>query len=146
MLAEVAAANAAFAVIKTALANGAELHAIGKQLTDFFDAKAQIERKAQDKGKGTEDFFAREQLRQQEEEFLQALIYQGRPGLVEEWWKYQAQRKKERDAEAKAIRANIARRREVIYNWFMGILVTLAGLTGIGLIGLVAWIVLRGES
>lgn len=145
MLAEVAAANAAFAVIKTALSNGAELHAVGKQLTQFFDAKSQIERNAQKKGKGTDDFFAREQIRQQEEEFLQALIYQGRPGLVEEWWQYQAQRKKERDAEERAIKEKVRKRRETIYNWFMGILVALAGVTGIGLIALVAYIILRNK-
>lgn len=145
MLAEVAAANAAFAVIKTALSNGAELHAVGKQLTQFFDAKSQIERNAQKKGKGTDDFFAREQIRQQEEEFLQALIYQGRPGLVEDWWQFQADRKKERDAEERAIKAKIQKRKELLYNWFVGILVATAGLTGIGLIFLLIYIVLRGE-
>lgn len=145
MLAEVAAANAAFAVIKTALSNGAELHAVGKQLTQFFDAKSQIERNAQKKGKGTDDFFAREQIRQQEEEFLQALIYQGRPGLVEDWWQFQADRKKERDAEERAIKAKIQKRKELLYNWFVGILVATAGLTGIGLILLLIYIVLRGD-
>lgn len=145
MLAEVAAANAAFAVIKTALSNGAELHAVGKQLTQFFDAKSQIERNAQKKGKGTDDFFAREQIRRQEEDFLQALIYQGRPGLVEDWWQFQADRKKERDAEERAIKAKIQKRKELFYNWFVGILVAAAGLTGIGLILLLIYIVLRGE-
>ncbi len=35
MLAEIAAANAAFAVIKGALANGNELHQLGSRVFDF---------------------------------------------------------------------------------------------------------------
>lgn len=146
MLAELAAANAAFGVLKEALSNGGELYALGKQAADFFDAKAQIEKQAQTKGKGTEAFFAREQIKQQEAEFLETLIYHGRPGLVDDWWQFQAERKKERDAEEKAIKAKVAKRRETLYNWFMGILIFLAGLTGIGLIGLVAYIVLRAKQ
>lgn len=145
MLAELAAANAAFAVVKEAISNGGELHAVGQQLADFFDAKSQIDKNAQKKGKGTEDFFAREQLLQQEREFLEALIYHGRPGLVDDWWRFQAQRKKEREAEEKAIRAKVAKRNEMLYNWFIGILVALAGVTGIGIIALVAYIVMKGK-
>lgn len=145
MLAEIAAANAAFGVLKEALSNGGELYQVGKQATDFFDAKAQIEKQAQTKGKGTEAFFAREQIKQQEAEFLQTLIYHGRPGLVDDWWQFQADRKKEREAEEKAIRAKVAKRRQNFYNWFIGTVIFIAGLTGIGLIGFVAYVVLRGK-
>lgn len=146
MLAEIAAANAAFGVIKEALSNGGELYAVSKQMAEWFDAKAQIEKAASKKGKGTEEFFAREELRQKEAEFLEMLTYQGRPGLVDDWWKFQAEQKRERDAEAKSIKAKVQRRKEIAYNVFMTILVVLAALTGIGIIGLVAYVVMAGKT
>ena len=44
MLAELAAANAAFNVIKAALANGKELSALGSRVFDYFDNKAKAEK------------------------------------------------------------------------------------------------------
>lgn len=146
MLAELAAANAAFGIIKESLSNGGELYALGKTVAGYFDAKAQIDKSAQSKGRGSEAFFAREQLRQQEQELQELFIYLGRPGLWDDWLQYQADRKKERDAEEREIKAKVAKRRQTLYNWLMGILVALAGITGIGLIGLVAYIVLRGKT
>ena len=42
MLAELAAANAAFSVIKSFVSNGKELSSCGKQISDFVFAKEQI--------------------------------------------------------------------------------------------------------
>ena len=53
MLAEIAAANAAFAVIKGALANGKELSALGSRVFDYFDNKAKIQENANKKGGGS---------------------------------------------------------------------------------------------
>ena len=54
MLAELAAANAAFGVIKSFISNGKELASCGKQISDFVFAKEQIEKKAKkQKAKGT---------------------------------------------------------------------------------------------
>jgi len=65
MLAEIAAANAAFAVIKGALANGKELHQLGSRVFDYFDNKAKIQESANKKGGGSdlEEFMALEQLK-----------------------------------------------------------------------------------
>ena len=49
MLAELAAANAAFSVIKNFMSNGKELSSCGKQISDFVFAKEEIERKAKSK-------------------------------------------------------------------------------------------------
>jgi hypothetical protein len=49
MIAELAACNAAYAVIKAALANGKELSAIGGKVFDYFDNKAKIQEKATQK-------------------------------------------------------------------------------------------------
>ncbi len=49
MLAELAAANAAFAVIKQAVSNGKEIAAAGNAIAQFVGAKEKLERKAQQK-------------------------------------------------------------------------------------------------
>ena len=106
MLAEIAAANAAFAVIKGALANGKELHQLGSRVFDYFDNKAKIQEAATKKGGGSdlEEFMALENLRQQEEELRERMVYAGRPGMWNDWQKFQAQaaRKRREDAEAAA--------------------------------------------
>lgn len=106
MLAEIAAANAAFAVIKGALANGKELHQLGSRVFDYFDNKAKIQESATKKGGGSdlEEFMALEQMRQQEEELRERMVYAGRPGMWTDWQKFQAQaaRKRREDAEAAA--------------------------------------------
>ena len=92
MIAEIAAANASFAVIKAALANGKELSALGSRVFDYFDNKARIQEKATQKGGGSdlEEFMALEQFKQQEEELRERMVYAGRPGMWDDWVKFQA--------------------------------------------------------
>ena len=92
MLAELAAANAAFGVIKSFISNGKDLASCGKQISDFVFAKEQIEKKAND----LEEFMALEKIKQQEEELKQIMIYVGRPGLWQDWQKFQAEARKSR--------------------------------------------------
>jgi hypothetical protein len=107
MIAEIAAANAAFAVIKGALANGKELHQLGSRVFDYFDNKAKIQENATKKGGGSDlaEFMALEQLRQQEEELRERMVYAGRPGMWNDWQKFQAQAaRKRREAKEEAER------------------------------------------
>ena len=107
MIAEIAAANAAFAVIKGALANGKELHQLGSRVFDYFDNKAKIQEKATQKGGGSdlEEFMALEQLKQQEEELRERMVYAGRPGMWNDWVKFQAAAaRKRREAQEAAKR------------------------------------------
>jgi hypothetical protein len=112
MIAELAAANAAFNVIKAALANGKELSAIGGRVFDYFDNKAKLQEKATQKGGGAErsdmeEFMALEQLKQQEEHLRESMVYAGRAGMWDDWVKFQAQaarrRREKKEAVAKAI-------------------------------------------
>ena len=102
MLAELAAANAAFGVIKSFISNGKDLASCGKQISDFVFAKEQIEKKAKkQKAKGVrtndlEEFMALEKIKQQEEELKQIMIYAGRPGLWQDWQRFQAEARKSR--------------------------------------------------
>jgi hypothetical protein len=107
MLAEIAAANAAFAVIKGALANGKELHQLGSRVFDYFDNKAKIQENATKKGGGSDlaEFMALEQLKQQEEELRERMVYAGRPGMWNDWQKFQAAAaRKRREAKEEAER------------------------------------------
>lgn len=112
MIAEIAAANAAFAVIKGALANGKELHQLGSRVFDYFDNKAKIQESATKKGGGSdlEEFMALENLRQQEEELRERMVYAGRPGMWNDWQKFQAQAARKRREDAEAAKRESARR------------------------------------
>jgi hypothetical protein len=109
MIAEIAAANAAFAVIKAALANGKELHQLGSRVFDYFDNKSKIQEQATQKGGGSDlqEFMALEQLKQQEEELRERMVYAGRPGMWDDWVKFQAaaarRRREQKEAAARAI-------------------------------------------
>ena len=107
MLAELAAANAAFAVIKTAVQNGKDIAAAGSAIASFVGAKEDLQKKTQKKGGGSdlEEFLALEKIREQEEQLRQIMIYTGRPGLWNDWQKFQAKaRVARRAAEEERIR------------------------------------------
>lgn len=116
MLAELAAANAAFAVIKAAINNGGEILAAGQKVFDYFDAKASIQKKLNAKAKpghdnsDMEEFMALEQLKAQEEHLRQSMIYAGRPGLWDDWVKFQAQAARRRREAAEAAKIAQAKR------------------------------------
>ena len=102
MLAELAIANAAFSVIKEAVQNSGDIMAAGESLFKYFDTKADIQKKANAKGGSDrgdlEEFMALEQLKKQEEELKQMMIYSGRGGLWQDWLAFQVQAKKKREA------------------------------------------------
>jgi hypothetical protein len=103
MLAELAIANAAFAVIKEAVQHSGDIMAAGDALFKYFDSKAELQRKANEKGgsKGSdlEEFMALEKLKQQEEELKQMMIYAGRGGMWDDWLAFQVKVKKKREAD-----------------------------------------------
>jgi hypothetical protein len=116
MIAEIAAANAAFAVIKGALANGKELHQLGSRVFDYFDNKAKIQENVTKKGGGSDlaEFMALEQLKQQEEELRERMVYAGRPGMWNDWVKFQAAAaRKRREAKEEAEREAIRRKQQL---------------------------------
>jgi hypothetical protein len=115
MLAELALANAAFSVIKEAVANSGDIMAAGESLFKYFDSKAEIQKKAAAKGGSDrgdlEEFMALEQLKKQEEELREMMIYQGRAGLWTDWLKFQLEAKKKRE---EAERQKVLKRQRMI--------------------------------
>ena len=115
MLAELAAANAAFAVIKTAVQNGSDIAKAGSAIAKFVGAKEDLQKKANKKGGGNdlEEFMALEQIREQEEQLKQIMIYTGRPGLWHDWQRFQAKARVARREE----QIRLAKKRKQIVEW-----------------------------
>jgi hypothetical protein len=145
MLAELAIANAAFSVIKETISSGGDIMAAGQHIFKFFDNKAVIAKKANASGSDSEAFFALEQIKQHEAAIQQLFIYQGRAGLWDDWLQFQAEARRKRDAEARAINLAKIKRKEAIWSWINGILIGALVLTGvIVVVGLIWVIVKRG--
>ena len=101
MIAEIAAANAAFQVIKGALTNGRELYDVAEQATKYFDNKSAIAKKAKRTGGSTElqCFMQLEKIKEQEEWLKDHMIYAGRPEMYTDWLKFQSDCKQKRERE-----------------------------------------------
>jgi len=112
MLAEIAAANAAFAVIKQALANGKQLSDLGSRVFDFFDNKAKIqEAVTKSNGSDMQAFMALEKIKEQQEHLRESMIYAGRAGMWNDWQKFEAQAaRRRREAKEAAHRAAVERK------------------------------------
>ena len=134
MLAEIAAANAAFAVIKTAIQNGREIADVGHKVGEYVNATEDLRKKGEKKkragGGDLEEFMHLEKLKQQEEELKQWMIWAGRPNLWSDWQRFQAQARKARLAAAEARRRKIKQWIEIAIIAFLFIL----GLFGIAVL------------
>ena len=118
--------------------------AAGDALFKFFDSKAELQKKAKssngsDRG-DLEAFMALEQIRKQEEELKEMMIYQGRGGLWTDWLKFQLDAKKKREA---AERERILKRQRLIGRIkdiaMIILIITLLGGLGI-IIGAAIWL------
>lgn len=143
MLAELAAANAAFQIIKKTVQNTGDLAKAGRAISDFVIAKEELQRKGQKKKKSgvrssdLEEFMALEKIRQQEQELKQFMIYCGRPGLWHDWQKFQAEARKERRVQEELAKRRRAELAEVIGLGAAGLLIATMV---VGLIGWVLWL------
>lgn len=149
MLAELVLANQAFAVIKEAVQNSGDIMAAGSKVFEYFDQKSAIQKKYESKAKGAktsdmEEFMALEQLKKQEIELKEMMIYQGRGGLWTDWLEFQKQAKQKRvEAERAELRAAAARKAKIWAGLMWSAIVVLMG--ALTLIG--AWVVdqLKGK-
>ena len=139
MLAEIAAANAAFAVIKSAIQNGREIADVAHKVGEYVNATETLRKKGEKrKRKGhsdLEEFMHLEKLKQQEEELKQWMIYAGRPGLWGDWQRFQAEARKNRLA---AIERQKRKRQQLLE--IIGISVV-AILVGSAVVGLIVWMI-----
>ena len=137
MLLELAAANAAFSVIRECVQNTGDIMSAGDALFKYFDNKDAIQKKAAAKGGSDrgdlEEFMALEKLKQQEAELKQMMIYSGRGGLWTDWLKFQSDAKRRRE---EAEREKVLKKQRIINRIkdIATIILIIALLGGLGLI------------
>lgn len=136
MLAELAAASAAYNTIKTAISQGRELFDVGKQISDYVTAEEDLKAKAEAKknnplnkvlGKDAsdfEEFMALEKIKQQKEQLQSMMRLYGRPGMYDAYVEFCAKARKARmDAlkkkqkEAEELREAIAWALFILVGW-----------------------------
>ncbi len=143
MLAELAAANAAFKIISTTVAHGKELATAGKAINDFVFAKEELRRRGEKKKGGLfkktqdtsefEEFMALEQIKKNEDELRSMMQLYGRGGLWNDWQKFQAEARKSRQVEEKLA----AKKRQELIEGLAWSALVLVGLAAVG--GLLYW-------
>jgi hypothetical protein len=101
MIAELAAFNAAFGVVKGFIANGRELHDCFGQIGQMVNAKEDLKSRQQKNKKSlfasdAEEFMALEQIARAEQELQDFMVYYGRAGLWDDFIVFQAKARKAR--------------------------------------------------
>ena len=141
MLAELAAANAAFSVIKQAVQNSGDIAKAGSAIAKFVGAKEDLQKKASKKGGGSdlEEFMALEQIREKEEQLKQFMIYCGRPGLWGDWQRFQA---KARIARREAEEAAKRKRKQIIEISIVTFLI----IVGLGILACFVLLILHAQG
>jgi len=141
MLAELAACNAAFSVVKKFVQNGRSIADCARQIGIIAESKDKLQKKVQKKRTGfmgslrpqlatdLEEFMALESIKEAEADLKQLMIYTGRAGLWDSWLMFQKEaRVNRREAEKEAER----HREELMVKVSIGIgvCVFLGGLVG----------------
>ena len=118
MLAELAAANAAFAIIKQCVENGSELAKAGKAISDFTLHKDAVQKKAAAKGSNLdgsksdlEEFLALDELKRKEDQLRSMMQLYGRANMYPDYVKFCAEARRQR-AEAAAEAKRLAMKRQ----------------------------------
>jgi hypothetical protein len=118
MLAELAAANAAFAIIKKCVENGSDLAKAGKAISDFTLNKDAVQKKAQKQGSNLDgsksdldEFLALDELKRKEDELRSMMQLYGRANMYPDYVKFCAEARKAR-AEAAAEAKRLAMKRQ----------------------------------
>ena len=142
MLAELAAANAAFSVIKKAVQNGKELTQVGKAISQFTFSKDHLAKTATKKknsiwskflgreSSDLEEFMALEEIKQKEEQLRQMMQLWGRGGLYNDYLKFCAEARKNREYQKKEQEKFIEYMKELI----LGIIILIVSIGGLAVI------------
>jgi len=144
-IAAIKIANEAIGAIKEFAGHVSSVGEMGKDLTKLADAKDEIEKKAKDGD--MEAFWALEDIKKHEAEVKQMFIYNGRPGLWDDYCKFIANRKQMRENERKRAEAKKLARKKAIQNGFLYVAIGIAvlGVVG-GAVALLLWLIsLRGR-
>ena len=152
MLAELAAFNAGFAVVKQVVANGRDLSEAMGAIGKMIGAKEELQRRGEKKKRSPlsllggktendfEEFMALEKIKEVEKELTSMMMLYGRAGLYEDWVRFQAEARKQRRQKALEEKKRKEQMRE--YAAYIA-----AGLIFIaGVVGLFMWVKFLVES
>ena len=141
MIAELAAFNAGFAVVKQFVANGRDLGDAMGAIGQMVGAKEELQKRGEKKKKSVlsvlggktendfEEFMALEKIKQVEKELESMMKLYGRAGLWNDWMRYQAEARKRRRQQALEERQRKEQMWEYI-GWFLAATIVLAGFVG----------------
>ena len=146
MLAELAAANAAFAVIKKCVENGSELAKAGKAISDFTLNKDAVQKKAAAKGSNLdgsksdlEEFLALDELKRKEDQLRSMMQLYGRANMYPDYVKFCAEARRQRaEAKAEAKRLALKKQDDIILALYWAACIALGGV-GLWLILYILW-------
>jgi hypothetical protein len=146
MLAELAAANAAFAIIKKCVENGSELAKAGQAIADFTLNKDAVQKKAASKGSNLdgsksdlEEFLALDELKAKEDQLRSMMQLYGRAGMYPDYVKFCAEARRQRaEAKAEAKRLALKRQDDIILALYWAACIALGGV-GLWLILYILW-------
>lgn len=141
MIAELAAFNAGFAVVKQFVANGRDLGDAMGAIGQMVGAKEELQKRGEKKKRSVlsvlggktendfEEFMALEKIKQIEKELESMMKLYGRAGLWDDWMRYQAEARKRRRQQALEERQRKEQMWEYI-GWFLAATIVLAGFVG----------------
>ena len=130
-IAAIKIANDAIGAVKELIGNVESIGQVGSHLTKLTDAKDELQKKA-DEG-SLDAFMQLEEIKKQEYQIKQMMIYQGRPGLWDDWKKFQQTRRELREKARKREEQAKARKKKLVKEWIIGISVTVGVLTAVGI-------------
>ena len=122
ILESLAAANAAYAIIRQCVENGSEISKAGKAIADFTLAKDKVEQQARKRGSNLdgsksdfEEFLALDELKRKEDELRSIMQLYGRANMYPDYVKFCAEaRTKRQEAAAEKRRQALKRQDNII--------------------------------
>ena len=150
MLAELAAANAAFAIIKKCVQNGSDLAKAGKAISDFTLNKDAVQKKAQKQGSNLDgsksdldEFLALDELKRKEDELRSMMQIYGRANMYPDYIKFCAEARRQRaEAAAEAKRLALKRQDDILLFIYWAACIAL----GVFAIGLFIYILMEASN
>ena len=146
ILESLAAANAAYAIIRQCVENGSEISKAGKAIADFTLAKDKVEQQARKRGSNLdgsksdlEEFLALDELKRKEDELRSMMQLYGRANMYPDYVKFCAEARRQRaEAAAEAERLALKRQDDIILALYWAACIALGGV-GLWLILYILW-------
>jgi hypothetical protein len=134
-IAAVKVVNEAIGAVKELASHVQSVGQLGPQLTKLADAKEDIEKAA---AEGDDQaFWELERIREEERQIKDLFIWAGRPNLWTDYQTFLKNRKTLRENALKRENAKRARRKKLIVDWTIGIIISVSVLSAVGMIGYV---------